>query len=88
MHLVHTFTEIYSKTGVKWPLSRRSKISFQGQLSLNAGQKYCRMLQREHSAILPTFIRLPFVIQIFVLSISKRLLTQVLLYTVEITPFE
>ena len=26
------------------------------QLSLNAGQKYCRMLQGEHSAILLTFI--------------------------------
>ena len=32
------------------------------QLSLNAGQKYCRMLQGEHSAILLTFIKLPFVI--------------------------
>ena len=33
------------------------------QLSLNAGQKYCRMLQGEHSAILLTFIKLPFVIK-------------------------
>ena len=38
------------------------------QLSLNAGQKYCRMLQGEHSAILLTFIKLPFVIKIFVSS--------------------
>ena len=38
------------------------------QLSLNAGHKYCRMLQGEHSAILRTFIKLPFVIKIFVLS--------------------
>ena len=30
---------------------------------------YCRMLQGEHSAILSTFIKLPFVIKIFVLSI-------------------
>ena len=37
-------------------------------LSLNAGQKYCKMLQGEHSAILSTFIKLPFVIKIFVLS--------------------
>ena len=36
---------------------------------LNAGQKYCRMLQGEHSAILLTFIKVPFVIKIFVLSI-------------------
>ena len=40
---------------VKRPLSKRPKIGFQDQLSLNAGQKYCRML-REHSAILSTFL--------------------------------
>ena len=50
---------------------RRTKIGFQDQLSLNAGQKYCRMLQAEHSAILWTFIKLPFVIKIFVLSIFE-----------------
>ena len=54
-----------TQTGVKTPLSKRPKIGFQDQLSLNAGQKYCRMLQGEHSAILSTFIRLPFVIKIF-----------------------
>ena len=59
----------YSKTRVKWPLSKRPKIGFQDRLSFNAGQKYCRMLQGEHSAILLTFIKLPFVIKIFVLSI-------------------
>ena len=77
---------------VKQPLSKRSKIGFQDQLSLNVGQKYCRMLQGEHSGfqdqlslnvgqsiaecskgsilqyILSTFIELPFVIKIFVLS--------------------
>ena len=42
-----------------------------GKLSLNAGQTYCRMLQWEHSAILSTFIKLPFVITIFVLSIFE-----------------
>ena len=39
----------YSKTCVMWPLSKRPKIGFQDQLLLNAGQKYCRMLQGEHS---------------------------------------
>ena len=58
----------YSKTCPKWPLEK-TKIGFQDQLSLNAGQKYCRMLQREHSATLSTCIKLPFVIKIFVLSI-------------------
>ena len=41
---------------------------------LNAGQKYCRMLQGEHSVILSTFIKLPFVINIFVFSIFECLL--------------
>ena len=62
---------IYSKTCVKQPLSKRPKIGFQDQLSLNAGQKYCRMLQGEHSAILSTFIKLPFVFKTFVLSIFE-----------------
>ena len=54
------------KTCVKWPLSKRPKIGFQDQLSLNAGQKCCSMFQREHAAILSTFIKQPFVIKIFV----------------------
>ena len=41
------------------------------QLLLNAGQKYCRMLQGEHSAILSAFIKLPFVIKVSVLSIFE-----------------
>ena len=61
----------YSMPCVKRPLSKGPKIGFQDQLSLNAGQKYCRMLQGEHSAILSTFIKLPFVIKIFVLSIFE-----------------
>ena len=61
----------YSKTCIKRPLSKRPKIAFQDQLSLNAGQKYCRMLQGEHSAILLTFIKLPFVIKIFLWSIFE-----------------
>ena len=64
----------YSKTCLKGPLSKRPKIGFQDQLLLNAVQKYCRMLQGEHSAILSTFIKLPFVIKIFVLSIFEWLL--------------
>ena len=62
---------MYSKTCVKRPLSKRPKIGYQDQLSLNASQKYCRMLQGEHSAILMTSIKLPFVIKIFVLSIFE-----------------
>ena len=61
---------LYSKTSVKGPHSKRPKNGFEDQLSLNAGQMYCRMLQGEHSAILLTFIKLPFV-KIFVLSIFE-----------------
>ena len=60
---------IYSKTCHKQPLKKKTKFGLQDRLSLNAGQKYCRMLQREHSAILSTFIKLLFVIKSFVLSI-------------------
>ena len=62
---------VYSKTCVKRSLSKRLKIGFQDQSSLNAGQKYCRVLRGEHSATLSTFIKLPFVIKIFVLSIFE-----------------
>ena len=59
---------LYSKTCLKRPLKKED------QLSLNAGQKYCRMLQGEHSASFLTFIKLPFVIKIFVLSFFEWLL--------------
>ena len=49
----------------------RPKLGFQDRLLLNADQKYFRMLQREHSAILSTFIKLPFVIKTFLLSIFE-----------------
>ena len=35
----------YSKTCLKRPLSKEQKLFFWFQLSLNAGQKHCRMLQ-------------------------------------------
>ena len=66
--LHNLFENIYSKTWVKRPLSKRSKNCFQGRLSLNAGQKYCRMLPLEHSAILSTYINIPVFIKNFVLS--------------------
>ena len=57
-------SSIYSKICLKRPLKKKTKIGYQDQLLLNAGQKYCRMLQRKHSAILSTFIKLKFVIKI------------------------
>ena len=64
------------------PLKKKTKIDFQDQLSLNAGQKYCKMLQREHSAILSTSIKLPSVIKkpLSCLFLSGRL-RQVLLFS-------
>ena len=65
----------YSITCVKWPLSKRPKIGFQDQLLLNAGQKYCRMLKEEHSAIHSTFIKLPLILSfrsLFCLLLSGR----------------
>ena len=62
---------MYSKTCLKRPLKKKTKSWFSDQLSLNEGQKYCRILQWEHSAILLTFVKLPFVIKIFVLSIFE-----------------
>ena len=47
---------------------KRPKTGFQDRLWHNASQKYCRMLQREHSAILLT---LPFSIKTIILSIFK-----------------
>ena len=35
----------YSRASLKQPLKRRPKIVFQDRLSLNARQKYCRMLK-------------------------------------------
>ena len=75
----------YSKTCLKQPLKKKTNFFFQDPLSLNAGQKYCRMLQGKHSAILSTFIKLPFDIKIFVLSFFewplKTGFTVVLSYT-------
>ena len=71
MDLVQDIKRELSKTFVKRPLSKRQKIDFQDKLSLNAGQKYCRMLQGEHSAIRLTFIKLPFVIMIKIFVVSN-----------------
>ena len=72
--LSELFVPAQVKSSVKPVLSghsKRPKIGFQDRLLLNAGQKYCTMLQGEHSAILSTFIKLPFGFKIFVLSIFE-----------------
>ena len=59
------------KTHLKHPLSKRPKMDFQDQLSLHVGQKYCRMLQGEHSAIHSTYIKLPHGFKTIVFSIFE-----------------
>ena len=56
----------FNKTCLKWPL-KKTKIGFTNRLLLrfNAGQKYCRMFQGDYSAILLTFVELPFAIKTF-----------------------
>ena len=60
---------IYSKPCVKWPLSKRPKLVFKTSYRLMKVKSIaeCSKGQGEHSAILSTFIKLPFVINIFVL---------------------
>ena len=43
-HIFHTIM-VYSLTCLKRPLKNKTKVGFQCRLLLNAGQKYCRMLQ-------------------------------------------
>ena len=62
----------YRKNLCKTATLKISKIGFQDQLSLNAGQKYCRMLQAAFCNTL-TFIKLSFIIKMFVLSIFEWL---------------
>ena len=69
-HTGHCNSE-YSKTCLKRPLKKKTKIGFQDRLSRNAGQKDCRMLPLEHSAILSPIIKLPFTIKNFVFSIFE-----------------
>ena len=79
----------YSKTCLKQSLKKKPKIGFQDRVLLNAGQKYCRMPQEEHSAIHLTFIKLPFVIKILVLSILEWPLKAgcTVLYNKNVSPF-
>ena len=44
-NLIQSLQNKYSETCLKRSRKRRLKIGFQDQLLLNAGQKYCRMLQ-------------------------------------------
>ena len=71
---------VYSKTCLKRRLKKETKIGFKDRLLLIAGQKYCRMLQREHSAILTPSLSYHLSLRsLFCLFLSGRLI-QVLLF--------
>ena len=59
----------YSKTCLKRPLKKMTKIGFQDLLSLIAGQKYCRIRGAFFNTL--DFIILTFSIKTFVLSFFK-----------------
>ena len=65
------FQSLQGQTCLKRPLKKNSKNGFQYRLSLNAGQKYCRIFQGEHSALLSTCMKLPNDFKPFVLSIFE-----------------
>ena len=72
--------ETNSKTCIKRPLSTQPKIVFQPNYRLMQVKSIVECSKGEHSAIHPTFIRLPLAIKVFVLSILSGCFTQVLLY--------
>ena len=67
----HLTKDIYSKTCVKRQLSKRPKLVFKTYYHLLQVKSSAECCKREHSAILSTCIKLPFVIKIFVLSIFE-----------------
>ena len=70
------------KTCLKRPVKNRQNRGLNKKWEPNEGQMNCRMLPLEHSAILLTFIKLPFVIKIIVFwLLLTGHFTQVLLYT-------
>ena len=62
---------LYSKTCLKRPLKKKTKSWFSRQLIAKCRSKVLQNAPREHSAILSTFIKLPFVLKTFVLSIFE-----------------
>ena len=61
----------YSKTCVKWLLSKDQKMVFKIDYRLMQVKSIAECSPLEHSAILSTFIKLPVVIKTFVLSIFE-----------------
>ena len=70
----------YSKTCLKRPLKKKTKNWFSRPLIAKYRSKVLQNAPREHSAILSTFIKLPYVFKTFDLSVLSDCLRQALLY--------
>ena len=68
-------TNITVKPVLSGHSKRRPKVGFQDRLLLNAGRKVLQNAPGEHSAILSTFIKLPFIFKPFVLPFFEWPLT-------------
>ena len=62
---------LYNKTCLKRPLKKKAKHWFSRQIIAKCRSKVLQNAPREHSAILLSFIKLPFVVKIFVLSVFE-----------------
>ena len=61
----------HSKTGLKQSFKKKTKIGFQVDYRLMQVKSIAECSQVEHSAIILTFIKLPFAIKTFVFSILE-----------------
>ena len=68
---LHVSDVTYSKTCLKGPLKRRQKLFFKTDYRLMVVKSIAECSNGEHSALLLTFIKLPFAIKTFVLSIFE-----------------
>ena len=79
----HYLLHFCSKILIKYSKNTQKdqNLVFKTGYHLNAGQKYYRTLRGEHSAILWSFIKLPFVIKTGLLSIFEWPILPVSIYT-------
>ena len=79
---VAIFVCVHSKTCVKRPPQKDNKLVFKTNYRLMQVKSIAECSKGDYSAILLTFIKLPFVIEIFNLYVFEWLFIQVLLYLV------
>ena len=70
-HELHHTQYTYHKTCLQRHLKKKIKIGFEDPLSLNAGQKYCRMLKKSILQYFRPSLSNNFLVKTFVLSIFE-----------------